>query len=124
MKTSKEIWDSLAKRPNFTWTFDQVDKLVTLSRQGVTFHAISKKIRKKPSTVRRFVALNRDLLEIERRIIHTEAVPRPKHLSFEKAWHGSVPRGHFSICKRWGSDSFYEQIQAADRAGVRLSTVK
>lgn len=123
MKTSEQIWEQLPKRPHFTWTFEQVDLLVTLARQGVTFKAISQEIKKKPSTVRRFVDLNRELLELERRIIHTEAVPRPKHLSFEKAWYGSVPRGHFSICKRWGSESFYRKLKAADRAGVRLETV-
>lgn len=122
MINTDQVWAKLAHGSRSAWTYEHVDVLLRLAREGVSFHKIAKQIKKQPSTVRRFVALNRTLLGIEKRA--SVYVPRKPKPSFEKEWAGSVPLGHFSICKRWGSDAFYEQIQAATRAGVRLNTVK
>lgn len=123
MRTSEQIWERLPKRRNFDWTFKQVDLLVTLARQGVSFNKIAEQVGRKPSTVRMFVGRHRGLLGIEKRYFCPVRGPQSQRDNFNRNWHGVIPCGHFAICKRWGSDAFYEQLRAADRAGVTLDKV-
>ena len=67
-----------------------------------------------PNTLRTFVSRNREKLNIERR----------GYRGFEKEWYGAVPRGHWSICKPWGSEQFYGVLRRSIRLGVGVGYYK
>ena len=71
-------------------------------REGYTAPEIAEEIGKSTDNVRMFASRNREKLDLEHRG-NPEYKGRPSGdtTEFEKAWKGSVPRGHWLITKPW-----------------------
>ena len=82
------------------WKPEEIDTLVTMWHQGETTADIAKKLNRKRSSILQYAHRNRDKLGLGRRQVVVKA--KPKNLSFEQQWYGSVPFGHWTITKAWG----------------------
>jgi len=100
------------------WTPERVAKLRKLYCSGLTYPEIGEELGVNGSTVRCFVRYNLKALGLTPR---REKRHNPK--TFESEWYGAVPRGHWSICKPWGSKRYYRELREAARDGreVRIT---
>ena len=85
-----------------------VHKVKLFESQAMSYEDMAKILNIHPNTIRVFVSRNREKLGIERR----------GYKGFDREWYGNVPRGHWSICKPWGSERFYGVLRRAIRLGV------
>lgn len=93
------------------FTDEMVRKIIHLERQEMSYAKMSEIIHLHPNTIRTFVSRNREKLNIERR----------GYRGFDREWYGYVPRGHWMMCKPWGSKRFYEALRKAIRRGQPVS---
>lgn len=98
-------------RPSL-FTVEKIAKLRKLYCAGVTYQKIGEELGMRAGTVRNFVRANASKLGLVKR---RERIHNPK--TFDKEWYGLVPRGHWSICKPWGSKRYYEELRDAERKG-------
>ena len=82
------------------WKQEEIDILVTMWHQGETAADIANKLNRKRSSILQYAHRNREKLGLGHRQVVAKA--RPKNLSFEQQWYGSVPFGHWTITKAWG----------------------
>ena len=82
------------------WKQEEIDTLVTMWHQGETAADIARKLNRKRSSILQYAHRNRAKLGLGHRQVVAKA--RPKNLSFEQQWYGSVPFGHWTITKAWG----------------------
>jgi hypothetical protein len=85
-----------------------VKQVIQFERQEMSYSDMSKILNIHPNTIRVFVSRNRDKLGIERR----------GYRGFDREWHGVIPRGHWAVCKPWGSERFYGVLRRSLRLGV------
>jgi hypothetical protein len=99
-----------AKRPLVRWTQEQIDELVKLYKEGLTFEEISLKIGiSHASTKAKVTSLRkqgmdipyRDRQEIAQKRIDTIAKGGKKPSAFDRDYQGAVPFGHWLITKAW-----------------------
>ena len=102
-------------RPSL-FTPDAIAKLRKLYCAGLTYDQMGEELGMKSSTVRQFVRVNLTRLGLTKR---TERRHNPK--TFEKEWYGLVPRGHWTICKPWGSKGYTRAVGQAIRNGCDVS---
>ena len=82
------------------WKQEEIETLVAMWHQGETAADIAKKLNRKRSSILQYAHRNREKLGLGHRQVVAKA--RPKNLSFEQQWYGSVPFGHWTITKAWG----------------------
>lgn len=101
-----------AKRAFVVWTQEQVDDLIKLYREGLTFEEISLKIGiTHASTKAKLTALRqsgvdlpyRDPKVLAKKRLETIAKGGKPPSEFDREYQGAVPFGHWTITKPWGS---------------------
>jgi hypothetical protein len=99
-----------AKRPLVRWRQDQIDELIKLYKEGLTFEQISLKIGiSHASTKAKITSLRkkgmdipyRDRQEIAQKRIETIANGGRKPSAFDREYQGAVPCKHWMITKPW-----------------------
>jgi len=110
-----------AKRPLVHWTQEQIDELVKLYKEGLTFEEISLKIGiSHASTKAKVTSLRkrgmdipyRDRQDIAQKRIDTIAKGGKKPSAFDREYQGAVPFGHWTITKLWKlTDEQREQME-------------
>jgi hypothetical protein len=87
------------------WSDEQVDTCVDMWRDGYSAVEIANEIGKNQNNVRMFIYRNRKKYDLEKR--HNggwdNSRIRIPVSDFEKQWYGSVPLGHWTITKPWGT---------------------
>ena len=78
---------------------EQMKIFVDMWNNGHTAAEISEKLGGSLNSIRQFACRYRKKYGLERR----EGGRIPPHKNFDKAWHGVIPCGHWSITKPWGS---------------------
>ena len=99
-----------AKRPLVSWTQEQLDELVKLYLEGLTFEKISLQLgMSHASTKAKITFLRqkgvdlpyRDRQSIAETISKTMKSGKKQSTAFDREYRGSVPFGHWIITKPW-----------------------
>ena len=92
------------------WQNSEIDKLKELWDDGVPVKDIAVLLGRTPRSIGRYVDKNRAILELKRRDKLKCALAGQKEYwqsktekTFENAWRGVVPLGHWMITKPWRS---------------------
>lgn len=102
------------KGPLVRWTQEQIDELVKLYKEGLTFEEISLRIGiSHASTKAKITSLRQRGMDIPYRDKQSIAEKRMKTLAnggrkpsaFDREYQGAVPFGHWLITKPWGKAS-------------------
>lgn len=84
-----------------TWTKEEVDTLVQMWKDGVSSGTIATTLNRRRSAISQYLCRHREKLGLEKRMEPVGGRPKKKTGSFEEAWHGPVPCGHWMITKPW-----------------------
>tara|TARA_R100000353_G_scaffold2620_1_gene3954 strand:+ start:226 stop:567 length:342 start_codon:yes stop_codon:yes gene_type:complete len=99
-----------AKRPLVSWTQEQLDELIKLYLEGLTFEKISLKLGMSHASTKAKVTFlrqkgvdlpYRDKQSIAEKRSKTMKSGKKKSTAFDREYRGAVPLGHWLITKPW-----------------------
>jgi hypothetical protein len=99
-----------AKRPLVSWTQEQLDELVKLYREGLTFETISLQLGMSHASTKAKVTFlrqkgvdlpYRDKQKVAEKRKKTMESGKKKSTAFDREYRGAVPFGHWLITKAW-----------------------